>query len=230
MEPKKKRKGRPRTGKAGKGKGKAAKGKAAKGKAAEGKTSSGKEKVRKGKGRGKGSKGKGKGGGKAGKEVDAVQDPPAQSQEVPARKRAKKSSTDLDSENLAMATTPASESTAKQPTRRTRKPKDPKVSQKEGGEVQEAESKKKGKSAEDKPGRRSSKAPEGYVKPKYTYAFINPYWHTGAVGVKVKVGGKHGKEAGIVIHILFALAILLPVPGCIYFIFETHPDCQAEVG
>lgn len=192
MEPKKKRKGRKGKGKVAKrkaGKGKAPKRKAAKGKAAEGKTK-GKEKVCKGKGKGKGSRGKGKGRGKVGKEVDAKQNPAAPSQEVPATKRAKKTSTDLDSENLALATTPASESTAKKPTRRTRKPK---VSHQEGGEVQEAKPKESAK-----PARRNRNAPEGYVKPKYTYAFINPYWHTGAVGVKVKVGGKHGKEAGFV--------------------------------
>lgn len=125
----------------------------------------------------------------------------AQSQKskpIPRKKRPakKKSRTDLSQHSLPEATAPA----AVEPTPKRRKgnpdavkasPAAPVVKPpKKGGEEN-----KKGKVAKTS---KHQDEREKYDIPTYTHCAINAYWSRDAVGVKLKVGGKLGKEAGFV--------------------------------
>lgn len=164
----------------------------------------------KGKGRGRG-KGKGRGNGKKGKggrkatkktapdfelSTASSSKPEEQTDSQKKRPAKKKSRTDLSQHSLPEATAPA----AVEPTPKRRKgnpdavkasPAAPVVKPpKKGGEEN-----KKGKVAKTS---KHQDEREKYDIPTYTHCAINAYWSRDAVGVKLKVGGKLGKEAGFV--------------------------------
>lgn len=158
-----------------------------------------------GKGKGRGNGKKGKGGRKATKKTapdfelsTASSSKPEEQTDSQKKKRPakKKSRTDLSQHSLPEATAPA----AVEPTPKRRKgnpdavkasPAAPVVKPpKKGGEEN-----KKGKVAKTS---KHQDEREKYDIPTYTHCAINAYWSRDAVGVKLKVGGKLGKEAGFV--------------------------------
>lgn len=157
-----------------------------------------------GKGKGRGNGKKGKGGRKATKKIApdfelstaSSSKPEEQTDSQKKRPAKKKSRTDLSQHSLPEATAPA----AVEPTPKRRKgnpdavkasPAAPVVKPpKKGGEEN-----KKGKVAKTS---KHQDEREKYDIPTYTHCAINAYWSRDAVGVKLKVGGKLGKEAGFV--------------------------------
>lgn len=166
----------------------------------------------KGKGRGRG-KGKGRGNGKKGKggrkatkktapdfelSTASSSKPEEQTDSQKKRPAKKKSRTDLSQHSLPEATAPA----AVEPTPKRRKGNPDAVKASPAAPVVKPPKSKKG-GEENKKGKvaKTSKHQderEKYDIPTYTHCAINAYWSRDAVGVKLKVGGKLGKEAGFV--------------------------------
>ena len=181
----------------------------------------------KGQGKGKGKTGKGRKGRKATKKMApdfdlsaaASQEPKQKTDQQEKKRKAKKSSTDLSQLSLPEATAPPSLEPTPKRSKRNAKAVKPSVAEPvetppkkgRGDKKQEKvvkESKKKVvKESKEKVVRQTKhhQEREKHDIPTFTHCAINAYWSRDAAGVKLKIGGKLGREAGFVTCVIIVM-------------------------